>query len=248
MLEKHCRHLPLLDDAATATGSTKGRAEYATQGSNSGPAGPRQNPRREDPRPLLPATHTCGPDLLTARCSRCETPNPDPDPNPNQVCRFLAADDASPHGQGAPLAAPQPGSRASSGPAWLLWAARHSQGEAGPLGAQPLPRLLELAASNTADFTAVVHSGLAARHGLRDAHPRRRDQGREAPVAARGGGRALTLTLTLTLTLALAPKPKPKPKPNPEPNLNPNQVAAERSVAEAAEAMRAAGTGSVLEP
>ena len=64
---------PLLDDAATATGSTKGRAEYATQGSNSGPAGPRQNPRREDPRPLLPATHTFGPRLLTARCSRCET-------------------------------------------------------------------------------------------------------------------------------------------------------------------------------
>ena len=27
MLEKHCRHLPLLDDAATATGSTKGRAD-----------------------------------------------------------------------------------------------------------------------------------------------------------------------------------------------------------------------------
>ena len=27
MLEKHCRHLPLLDVAATATGSTKGRAD-----------------------------------------------------------------------------------------------------------------------------------------------------------------------------------------------------------------------------
>ena len=51
------------------------------------------------------------------------------------------------------LAAPQPDSYASSGHAWRLWAARHSQEEAGPLGAQPLPRLLELAASKPADFT-----------------------------------------------------------------------------------------------
>ena len=50
------------------------------------------------------------------------------------------------HGQTAPFAVPQLGSRASSGRAWRLWAARHSQGEAGPLGAPPLPRLLELAA------------------------------------------------------------------------------------------------------
>ena len=34
-----------------------------------------------------------------------------------------------------PLAVPQPGSRASSGGAWRLWAVRHSQEEAGPLGA-----------------------------------------------------------------------------------------------------------------
>ena len=43
-------------------------------------------------------------------------------------------------------AAPQLGSCASSGRAWRLWAARHSQQGAGPLGAPPLPRLLELAA------------------------------------------------------------------------------------------------------
>jgi hypothetical protein len=53
---------------------------------------------------------------------------------------------AVPHGQTAPFAVPQLGSRASSGRAWRLWAARHSQGEAGPLSAPPLPRLLELAA------------------------------------------------------------------------------------------------------
>ena len=49
-------------------------------------------------------------------------------------------------------AAPQLGSCASSGRDWRLWAARHSQGTgAGPLGAPPLPRLLELAASKAAD-------------------------------------------------------------------------------------------------
>jgi hypothetical protein len=53
---------------------------------------------------------------------------------------------AVPHGQTPPFAVPQLGSRASSGRAWRLWAARHSQGEAGPLSAPPLPRLLELAA------------------------------------------------------------------------------------------------------
>ena len=52
----------------------------------------------------------------------------------------------------APLAGPQLGSSASSGRAWRLRAARHSQEEAGPLGAQPLPRVLELAASTAADF------------------------------------------------------------------------------------------------
>ena len=57
------------------------------------------------------------------------------------------------------LAVPQLGSCASSGRAWRLWAARHSQEEAGPLGTQPLPRVLELAASKAADFTAFDPSG-----------------------------------------------------------------------------------------
>ena len=43
------------------------------------------------------------------------------------------------------------------GRAWRLWAARHSQGgETGPLGAQPLPRVLERAASKAADPTVSV--------------------------------------------------------------------------------------------
>ena len=54
------------------------------------------------------------------------------------------------HGQSAPLAAPQLGFCASSGRAWRLWAARHSQEEASPLGAQPLPQVLERAASKAA--------------------------------------------------------------------------------------------------
>eukprot|EP00964_Phaeocystis_antarctica_P063982 scaffold38435_cov27-Phaeocystis_antarctica.AAC.1 len=65
------------------------------------------------------------------------------------------------HGQSAPLAAPQLGSCASPGRAWRLWAARHCREEAGPLGAQALPRLLELAASKAADSTALDPSGEA---------------------------------------------------------------------------------------
>ena len=53
------------------------------------------------------------------------------------------------HGQSAPLAVPQLGPCASSGRARRLWAARHSQEEANPLGVPPLPRLLERAASKT---------------------------------------------------------------------------------------------------
>ena len=51
--------------------------------------------------------------------------------------------------------APQLVSCASSGRAWRLRAARHSQEEAGPLGAPPPPRLLERAASiKAADLAA----------------------------------------------------------------------------------------------
>ena len=52
----------------------------------------------------------------------------------------------------APLAVPEVGSCACSGRAWRLCAARHSQEEAGPRGAQPLPRLLEPIASKAARF------------------------------------------------------------------------------------------------
>ena len=55
---------------------------------------------------------------------------------------------AEQHGQGAVWAVPQLGSCASSGHAWRLRAARYSQEEARPLGAQPFPRLFELVASN----------------------------------------------------------------------------------------------------
>ena len=51
-----------------------------------------------------------------------------------------------------PFALAQLGPCTSSGRAWRLWAARHSQGEASPLGAQPPPRLLERAASKVAIF------------------------------------------------------------------------------------------------
>ena len=57
------------------------------------------------------------------------------------------------------MAVPQLGSCASSGRAWRLWAARHSQEEAGPLGAQLLPWVLELATCRAANSTAFGHSG-----------------------------------------------------------------------------------------
>ena len=64
------------------------------------------------------------------------------------------------HGQGPAWALPQLGSCASPGRARRLgaaWAARCSQGEAGPLGAPPRPRGLELAATRAADFTAIFY-------------------------------------------------------------------------------------------
>eukprot|EP00964_Phaeocystis_antarctica_P008330 scaffold4489_cov30-Phaeocystis_antarctica.AAC.1 len=50
-----------------------------------------------------------------------------------------------------PSPKPNPSPRSKSG---QCRAAQHSQAEAGPLGAQPLPRVLELAACKAADFAA----------------------------------------------------------------------------------------------
>ena len=74
--------------------------------------------------------------------------------------------DALQHGQSAVWALSRLGACATSGRVWRLWAARHSQGEARPLGPQPLgpqplPRLIELAAFTAADSTAFDHSGAA---------------------------------------------------------------------------------------
>ena len=69
-------------------------------------------------------------------------------------------------GQSAVFAVPQLGSCASSGRARRLWLAWHSQGEAQPLGAQPMPRVLERAASKVAESTAFDPSG-----GQRDERP-----------------------------------------------------------------------------
>jgi hypothetical protein len=70
------------------------------------------------------------------------------------------------HGQSAVWAVPPLASCASSGRAWRLWAARYSQGEASPLGAQPLPRVLKLAASKAAHFPAFDYSGAACAAGV----------------------------------------------------------------------------------
>ena len=56
-----------------------------------------------------------------------------------------------------------------------LWAARHSQGAAQPLDAQPKLRVLERDASKVPDFTTFDHSGSGLR--LRTADARRRLRG-----------------------------------------------------------------------
>ena len=58
-------------------------------------------------------------------------------------------------------AVPQLGCCGSSGRAWRLWLSRHSEGEAGPLGAPPVPQALELAASKVTDSTASDVTGTA---------------------------------------------------------------------------------------
>ena len=57
----------------------------------------------------------------------------------------------------------------SSGRAWRLWAAQHSQGEGWPLGSQPLPQVLEPASSRVAGFTrfiALAHLNLEPGRGI----------------------------------------------------------------------------------
>ena len=72
----------------------------------------------------------------------------------------LASMKALHHGQSASLVPPELGSCASSARVWRLWAARHSQSRGQATGSQPLPQVLELAASKVADFTAFDHVGL----------------------------------------------------------------------------------------
>ena len=85
-------------------------------------------------------------------------------------------------------AVPQLGSCTSSGRAWRLWAARHSQGEAGPLSALPLPRVRELVVSKAADIPALFdHAGAANTNHLDGAATV--DAPKSAGPGARAGGR-----------------------------------------------------------
>ena len=106
-------------------------------------------------------------------------PNPNPDPNPNPKCYPCQC----------PRSAPSPLQDAPDRSGWL----GALRGETGPLGAQPLPRALELAASNVAHFPAFDHLGGGRTVG-------------GGPRLLRGGegnpnpnpNPILTLTLTLT--------------------------------------------------
>ena len=100
---------------------------------------------------------------------------------------------AEQHGQSVTLAAPRLGSCASSGRAWRLWAARHSDEEAGPLGAQPLPRLLERAASKASKalFLSAQVAGFA---GTASAREMLRTTGLPLPPAREGSERLLAET------------------------------------------------------
>ena len=79
---------------------------------------------------------------------------------------MLAASGVPTWSNSALLAAPELAFCAFSGRAWWLWAARHSQSEAQPLGAPPPPRGFERAASNVAGFTAFDHLGVVLRHAF----------------------------------------------------------------------------------
>ena len=112
------------------------------------------------------------------------------------------------HRQSSLLAVPQLGSRASSGRAWRLWAAPGSQGEAGPgpLGSsQSLPRLLELAASDAADFTTLDHPGDGPRqcldHVAGAARGARRRPAGLRRAGAQIGGLAIALAVARSWTL-----------------------------------------------
>ena len=111
------------------------------------------------------------------------------------------------HGQSDPLAVPELGFSAFSGRAWRLWAAQHSNAEASPLGAQPLPRVLELAAAKAAHFIAFDHPvgrGTAGQVLQGGAHPNPNPNPNPDPNPN--------------------PSPDLDPSPNPNPNPNPNQV------------------------
>ena len=117
--------------------------------------------------------------LAIAELGADETAAAAPDYLSAVAAPFASSEAVAQHGQSAALAVPQLGSCASSGRAWQPWAARLPQEEVSPLGAQPLPRLLELAASKATDFTASDHSGggLPLMHALRT-RLRRRGRGR----------------------------------------------------------------------
>jgi hypothetical protein len=80
-----------------------------------------------------------------------------------EVARYFhwRVEEVAQHGQRPAWALPQLGSCASPGRAWRLRSARYSQEEAGPLGALPLPRVLELVASKAAEVTAFDRPGRA---------------------------------------------------------------------------------------
>ena len=105
-----------------------------------------------------------------------------------------------------PSAVPQLAPCASSARTWRLWAARHSQSEAQPLGTQPPPRGLKRTASKVADSTAFDRAG-AGRFGILTMCMDKADTVALAQVftklqAAQGRGS----TLKVRLVLLLAPK------------------------------------------
>ena len=108
----------------------------------------------------------------------------------------LTATKASQHGQSAPL---------GSAPARLLCLARarlaalagstHSQDEASPLGAQPLPRVLEVAASEAAHFPAVDPSRRACSATSANPNPNRSPDPDPNPSQVPGERKLPRLTL-----------------------------------------------------
>ena len=129
---------------------------------------------------------------------RTSTLTPTLSPNPHQVMEYCPAAWSKLPPRQCPRPAPAPPEGALDSSGWL----GATRGEAGPRGAQPRPRVLELAASKAAYLSAFDHSGPGSLSSLLEMHGR--------------------LGETETRRLVKQPTPNSYPNTNTNPNADPH--------------------------